>query len=125
MAPGGLDQLIRRHIRTVIDFGHGVCGDFSVRCIITFTAIDNLRFTGFRQNHKFMAVVTSDSSGIRLYNPVIQAAAAEHVAISLVHGLVAFFQPFGIPSKEYRSFIINSRPRIKPKRGRRSSRNLS
>ena len=64
-------------------------------------------------------------AGVRLDRAEVQTAAREDAHVRVVHlAIRSSRRPSASLSNEYASFMMNSRPRIRPKRGRISSRNF-
>ncbi|MCY1404513.1 hypothetical protein D9M71_197220 [compost metagenome] len=73
--------------------GQGL-GLLDVGGVIGAVAEGDVVFTGLGQHVEFVGTGAADGAGIGQYGAEIQAQAAEHVAVRLVHAVIGFLQRF-------------------------------
>jgi hypothetical protein len=108
-APGGRERL----------------GLLDVRRVVGLRAPRDRVLARVRQHLELVRREAADRAGVRLDGAELEPQPREDARVRVVHRAVACISASRSTSNEYASFIRNSRPRITPKRGRISSRNLT
>jgi hypothetical protein len=100
-------------------------GLLDVRRVVRLRAPRDRVLAGVGEHLELVRRETADGAGVRLDRAELEPQPREDARVRVVHRLVARISASRSTSNEYASFIRNSRPRITPKRGRISSRNLT